>query len=75
MNDEDRASVTRRSSLTRLSGSVSLLVVLFVVSFVTLLGWIVYFVFDASFFGRPNALGGFGLRRRYREAWCCSAGF
>jgi uncharacterized membrane protein YedE/YeeE len=75
MNHEDRAFVSRRNLLTRLSGAVSLLVVLFVVSLVALLGWIAYFVFDATFLGRRHALGGFGSRRRYRAAWCCSAGF
>ena len=63
MNHEDEASTSRRHSLARLSGAVSLLVVLFVVSLVALLGWIAYFVFDATFFGRPDALGGSGLRR------------
>lgn len=38
-----------------------LLVVLFVVSLVALLGWIAYFVFDVTFFGRPQALGGLWL--------------
>ena len=61
MNHEDEASNSRRHSLARLSGAVSLLVVLFVVSLVALLGWIAYFVFDATFFGRPDALGGLWL--------------
>ena len=43
-------------------GSVlSLLVVLFVVSLVALLSWLAYFTFDATFFGRPRALGGLWL--------------
>jgi hypothetical protein len=57
MQSEYRASVTRRHLLARFSGSVSLLVVLFLVSLVALLGWIAYFVFDVTFFGRPDALG------------------
>jgi hypothetical protein len=62
MKQENRASVSRRRSLTLSSGSVlKLLVVLFVVSLVALLGWIGYFVFDATFFGRPAALGGLWL--------------
>jgi len=61
MNHENRGSVSRRHLLTRFSGSVSLLVVLFVVSLVALLSWIAYFVFDATFFGRPEALGGLWL--------------
>ena len=61
MNREDRASASRRHLLARFSGSASLLVVLFVVSLVALLGWIAYFVFDATFFGRPDALGGLWL--------------
>jgi hypothetical protein len=61
MNHEDRAFVSRRNLLTRLSGAVSLLVVLFVVSLVALLGWIAYFVFDATFLGRRHALGGLWL--------------
>jgi hypothetical protein len=62
MNHEDRDSASRRHLLTRFSGSVvSLLVVLFVVSLVALLGWLAYFVFDATFFGRPAALGGLWL--------------
>src|SRR3954470_9727680 len=61
MKQEDRASVSRRS-LTLSSGSVLiLLVVLFVVSLVALLGWLAYFVFDATFLGRPAALGGLWL--------------
>ena len=40
---------------------LSLLVVLFVVSLVALLSWLGYFVFDATFFGRPRALGGLWL--------------
>jgi hypothetical protein len=40
---------------------LSLLVVLFVVSLVALLSWLGYFVFDATFFGRPGALGGLWL--------------
>jgi hypothetical protein len=43
-------------------GSVlSLLHVLFVVSLVALLSWLAYFTFDATFFGRPGALGGLWL--------------
>jgi uncharacterized membrane protein YedE/YeeE len=43
-------------------GSVlSLLFVLFVVSVVALLSWLGYFVLDATFFGRPRALGGLWL--------------
>ena len=62
MKQENRASISRRHSLTQFSGSVlMLLVVLFVVSLVALLGWIAYFVFDATFFGRPAALGGLWL--------------
>src|SRR5215211_8887311 len=40
---------------------VSLLLVLFVVSLVALLSWLGYFAFDATFFGRPRALGGLWL--------------
>ena len=40
---------------------LSLHVVLFVVSLVALLSWLGYFVFDATFFGRPRALGGLWL--------------
>jgi hypothetical protein len=62
MKQENRASVSRRHSLTLSLGSVvSLLVVLFVVSLVALMGWIAYFVFDATFLGRPAALGGLWL--------------
>ena len=57
MNHEDRDSTSRRHLLTRFSGAVLLLVVLFVVSLVALLGWLAYFVFDATFLGRPAALG------------------
>jgi len=43
-------------------GSVhSLHVVLLVVSLVALLSWLGYFVFDATFFGRPRAPGGLWL--------------
>jgi hypothetical protein len=61
MNHEDRDSTSRRHLLTRFSGAVSVLIVLFVVSLVALLGWLAYFVFDATFFGRPAALGGLWL--------------
>ena len=61
MNLQEGGSAPRRHSLLRFSGSVTLLVVLFVVSLVALLGWIAYFVFDATFFGRPDALGGLWL--------------
>ena len=38
-----------------------MVVVLFVVSLVALLSWLGYFVLDATFFGRPGALGGLWL--------------
>jgi hypothetical protein len=40
---------------------VSVLLVLFVVSLVALLSWLAYFAFDATFLGRPRALGGLWL--------------
>ena len=40
---------------------VLVLVVFFAVSLLALLGWLVYFVSDAVFFGRPGALGGFWI--------------
>lgn len=40
---------------------VSLLVTLFLVSLVALLGWFAYFASDATFLGRPEAIGGLWL--------------
>ncbi len=75
MNHEEGDSASRRRSLARFSESVSLLVALFVISLVALAGWIAYFVFDATFFGRPDALGGLWLTAALSGGVGCSAGF